>query len=91
MAYISSREIGNVALRPARLEVGHYDSPAVQPPTSFETVTTWELGNSVTISYLCSRRYKTKESISTHYFGHRKLLKFSVLVYDEKHTQYLRL
>ena len=26
MAYISSREIGNVALRPARLEVGHYDS-----------------------------------------------------------------
>ena len=26
MAYISSREIGNVALRPARLEVGHYDT-----------------------------------------------------------------
>ena len=26
MAYISSREIGNVALRPARLEVGHYDN-----------------------------------------------------------------
>ncbi len=26
MAYISRLEIGNVVLRPARLEVGHYDS-----------------------------------------------------------------
>ena len=30
MAYISSREIGNVALRPARLEVGHYDTVAAR-------------------------------------------------------------
>ena len=27
VAYISRLEIGNVVLRPARLEVGHYDTP----------------------------------------------------------------
>ena len=31
VAYISRLEIGNVVLRPARLEVGHYDMP---PPDS---------------------------------------------------------
>ena len=31
VAYISRLEIGNVVLRPARLEVGHYESPAAAP------------------------------------------------------------
>ena len=32
------------------------------------------------VSYHSNRHYKTKESISTHYFGRRKQLNFSVLV-----------
>ena len=32
VAYISRLEIGNVVLRPARLEVGHYDITLVRSP-----------------------------------------------------------
>ena len=34
VAYISRLEIGNVVLRPARLEVGHYDTAALYARTS---------------------------------------------------------
>ena len=37
VAYISRLEIGNVVLRPARLEVGHYDKKAIFHDFAWET------------------------------------------------------